>query len=224
MVTKICSKCKEEKCLGDFGKLKSSKDGLMYYCKICNHNKSIKYRLNNKETHKTYLEKNKDCISKYMKDYRKKNKDRINDLRKKYYLNNRETILLKNKQYHKDNKESIRLRKNRYCNFKRKTDTLFYIKHISRKRIYNYLKKNKIDKIDKTFNLIGCSPEFLRNYIEGLFVNGMSWDLMGSKIHIDHKIPLSSAKSVEEVYKLCHYTNLQPLWSIDNIKKGNKII
>jgi hypothetical protein len=42
--------------------------------------------------------------------------------------------------------------------------------------------------------------------------------------HIDHIVPLSSAKTEEDVIKLCHYSNLQPLWSIDNYKKGNKII
>ena len=51
----------------------------------------------------------------------------------------------------------------------------------------------------------------------------MSWENQG-KWHIDHITPLSSAKTEEEVYRLCHYTNLQPLWAEDNLKKGSKIL
>jgi hypothetical protein len=52
-----------------------------------------------------------------------------------------------------------------------------------------------------------------------------SWELMKqSKIHIDHITHLSSVKTEEEVYKLCHYSNLQPLWAEDNLKKENKIL
>jgi hypothetical protein len=51
----------------------------------------------------------------------------------------------------------------------------------------------------------------------------MSWENR-DEWHIDHIIPLSSANSEEELYKLCHYTNLQPLWAEENIKKSNKII
>jgi hypothetical protein len=49
----------------------------------------------------------------------------------------------------------------------------------------------------------------------------MTWDNQG-KWHIDHIIPLSSGNTEEEIIKLCHYTNLQPLWAIDNMKKGSK--
>ena len=53
----------------------------------------------------------------------------------------------------------------------------------------------------------------------------MSWDNYGLYgWHIDHIVPLSNAKTEDDFYKLCHYTNLQPLWSLDNLKKSNKIL
>jgi hypothetical protein len=221
---KICCNCKEEKNVCEFGKLKSSKDGLMYHCRSCSSEKTKEYRIKHQEKYKKYLEKNKEKMSKYLKEYNKINKDKIVKLRKEHYLNNRDEILTKNKQYHKNNKERIRARKNNYTKYKMDTDILYYLKHISRKRIYNFLKKKELIKNNKTFDIIGCSPEFLKNYIENLFSDGMSWEIMGKKIHIDHIIPLSSAKTEEQIYKLCHYSNLQPLWAEDNIKKSNKIL
>ena len=50
----------------------------------------------------------------------------------------------------------------------------------------------------------------------------MNWSNYGLW-HIDHIIPLSSAKKQEDLYKLCHYTNTQPLWAEDNLKKGSKL-
>ena len=51
----------------------------------------------------------------------------------------------------------------------------------------------------------------------------MTWDNYG-QWHIDHIIPLSSAKTEMEIYELCKYTNLQPLWAVDNLRKNNKLI
>jgi hypothetical protein len=51
----------------------------------------------------------------------------------------------------------------------------------------------------------------------------MCWENHGQfGWHIDHKIPLNSAKTEDEIYKLCHYTNLQPLWWKDNLEKRKK--
>lgn len=87
-------------------------------------------------------------------------------------------------------------------------------------RTKEYLKQHYSSS--KTFDVIGCDPKFLREYLERQFKVGMSWDNYGSW-HIDHIIPLSSAKNKEEIYKLCHYSNLQPLWAQENLSKGNKM-
>ena len=79
-------------------------------------------------------------------------------------------------------------------------------------------------KDNPTFDIIGCTPQFLKEYLEKQFTKDMSWENHGLfGWHIDHIIPLSSANTEEELYKLCHYTNLQPLWAKDNLAKSNKL-
>lgn len=51
------------------------------------------------------------------------------------------------------------------------------------------------------------------------FTDGMSWDRYG-QWEVDHIVPLSSAGSLEDLIRLCHYCNLQPLWKRDNLIKG----
>jgi hypothetical protein len=80
-----------------------------------------------------------------------------------------------------------------------------------------------ITKKNRTFDIIGCTPDFLKKHLEEKFVIGMSWENR-NEWHIDHIIPLSSAKTEKELYELCYYTNLQPLWIQDNLKKSNKRI
>ena len=83
---------------------------------------------------------------------------------------------------------------------------------------------NSIVKKNKKVEILGCTPEFLKEYLEKQFTEGMTWENHGLYgWHIDHIIPLSSATTKEEVIKLNHYSNLQPLWAIDNLKKGGII-
>ena len=71
--------------------------------------------------------------------------------------------------------------------------------------------------------ILGCDWITAHNYLECRFTEGMNWNNYG-EWHIDHIIPLASAKSNEELITLCHYTNLQPLWAFDNLSKGSKIL
>lgn len=66
---------------------------------------------------------------------------------------------------------------------------------------------------------LGCDHGLLRDHIGLRFSDGMSWERYG-QWEVDHVIPLSSGRTLEEVVALCHYTNLQPLWKRDNIIKG----
>lgn len=77
------------------------------------------------------------------------------------------------------------------------------------------------NKRSKTFKILGVTFDEFKIYIENLFREGMSWSNYG-EWHLDHKVPISWAKTEEEVYKLNHYSNFQPLWASENTNKGNK--
>ena len=115
------------------------------------------------------------------------------------------------------NKSFIRERNKK----RRRTDPLYKISCILRGRLKNALKSNSKSK--NTFELLGCSVEELWTHLEKTFKPGMTRENHG-EWHIDHIIPLSSAKNENDVYMLCHYTNLQPLWAEENLRKSNKII
>ena len=231
METKVCSKCDIKKDICEFGKLKSSKDGYRYFCKKCRNNiektyeggnvseRKKKWRNNNKEKIKNHYQETKQTILDYQKKYREENLGKIKERGKKYYNTNKKEILDKNKIYRKNTK-NIR---NIYESKKKKNDPIYSLLCGMRSRLCNYLKMCGITKRNKTFDIVGCTPEFLKEYLEKQFIDGMNWDNR-CEWHIDHIIPLSSAKTEDELYKLCHYKNLQPLWAEDNLKKSNKII
>jgi hypothetical protein len=88
-----------------------------------------------------------------------------------------------------------------------------------RARITNIVK----NKTKNTIDCLGLSVEEFKLYISSLFIEGMTWDNYG-KWHIDHIIPISYGKTIEEIEQLNYYTNLKPLWAKDNLKKSNKLI
>lgn len=105
------------------------------------------------------------------------------------------------------------------------TDVIFNLTFKLRRRIYMAIRRayRGIQKADKTIALLGCSYEELRAFIEAKFSTGMTWDaVMAGAIHIDHVIPLAKfdLADPEQQAKAFHYSNLQPLWALDNIKKG----
>ena len=105
---------------------------------------------------------------------------------------------------------------------RRKTDPKFTMIKRLRKRLRESLVKNHEVRDRKLKEILGCSKEDLIRHIESKFVEGMSWDNM-RLWHIDHIVPLTSAKTIEDIYKLNHYTNLQPLWAEDNLRKNARL-
>lgn len=126
------------------------------------------------------------------------------------------------KKYRKENKQHVLLlQKNYYYNVQ-KNDNMFLFKRRVKCLIRTALRKKKVRKFVACEEILGCSYEKFRSYIESQFCEGMSWENR-SEWHIDHIIPLASAKTEEDVIRLNHYTNLQPLWALDNILKSDKL-
>ncbi len=109
-----------------------------------------------------------------------------------------------------------------YCAKRIKEDPMFALKNRLRSRVNSCIRKNGWSKKSKTIKMLGAEWETVKAYLESLFVEGMSWENRGDW-HIDHIVPLASAQNEEELEKLCHYANLQPLWAIDNLKKGDSM-
>ena len=209
---KVCNKCNIEKPLDEFHKGRGC-------CKLCRKEYDrIKYLGNIekycKHSRDRYI-KNPEYAKKWVND----NRGKANITSKKWRDNNKEKQV---QSVLKSRSKNIS-RYNEYMVNKRNNDPIFKLTFNVRKRLGKFLKVNNITKKNKTFELVGVKPIELKEYLEKLFIVGMSWDNYG-EWHIDHIIPLSSAKTEEEVYKLCHYSNLQPLWAKDNLKKSNKIL
>lgn len=190
-------------------------------------------KLKQKENHKNWYIKNKIKKLNSNKKWKLKNKEKVKSQRRQHYLNNIEkvsnqnklwkqqnhiTYKQKNKEYYQKNKLKI----NKQILFKLQTEPFFKIIFNLRKRIRASFKVKKWQKTNSIRQIIGCEYSYLIQHFEQKFQPGMTWENQG-KWHVDHIIPLSSAKTKEELYQLCHYTNLQPLWAIDNLRKGAKI-
>jgi hypothetical protein len=244
MEMKVCKKCLIEKGVDEFVKRNGSPDGYRATCKVC-YNEYKKEKRDNR----TELQKEKD--SKYYQNYRKLNYDILIERERKYQENNKEKEFIRKKIYREENREKTRdsirdykkknkeklketakiyyqknkTKRNLYENKKRKIDSVYRVNQSMRSRINFFIKSRNINKSNKTFDIIELTPQELIIYIENQFKDNMSWNNYGLYgWHIDHIIPLSSAKTEEEIYRLCHYTNLQPLWAEENLKKSNKLI
>lgn len=162
------------------------------------------------------------------KDCRKidtlKRKDKIKVQKKRYYEQNKDFVKQQVKIYHNSlDKSILRARVNKYVNNRLKTDILFNLIYRLRHRIRTSMEVKRFNKQNTTKAIIGCSLEFLKEYLMNTWINRYGdKELIWKETHIDHIKPLSLAKSEEELYELCHYTNLQLLTKLDNLKKSNK--
>lgn len=204
---KVCNKCFVEKIISDFY---YRKDNNTYRndCKQCNYLGRKSRRL-----------KNLDYSLEYEKNYRIENSEKIKNWMKGY-----------SKEWYQNNKERLKPIRNKYQVNKRKTLPLYKLEHRIRQNISQAIKRKKFLKSCSTVKILGCSFQEFKNYLEGKFDKWMTWENSGLYNgtynygwDLDHIIPVAKVQTAEELLKLNHYTNFQPLCSkINRDEKKDK--
>lgn len=200
-MNKICSVCGIEKNIKDFCQVKNKPS---CRCKKCLSEYNKTYYKNNQQKLKKQTQKFRNENPEYMKLWRANNRVKVQKQKRLWLEQNRDLINKKERN-------------------KRKTNYAYKIKKNLRRRVNQVITRN--NKSDSTLNLLCCSVYELIQHLEKQFVHGMSWENYG-EWHIDHIKPCASFDlSKKKQQKICfHYTNLQPLWAEDNLRKSDKIL
>jgi hypothetical protein len=175
-----------------------------------------KRREHDKEYRKIHREQRK----KWQQGYRERHKEQ----EKEYRESRKELKKEYDKEYFQKNKKKKSEQFKQYNKNRRQIDVNFKLRFNLSARIRIALKLNY--KTTSTVKLIGCSLDFLKQYLESQFKRGMSWQNYGREgWHIDHIRPCASfdLSKPSEQFKCFNYTNLQPLWAVENMFKSNKI-
>ena len=168
--------------------------------------------------HQSYRVECKECCKAVKRARYTANTDVIKAANRLHYSLNKEKIKIKQKSYYESNKATIfNYRKQRL-----KNDPYFKLANSLRNRLNRAIESNW--KTGSAVRDLGCSIDELKLNLESKFQLGMTWDNHG-KWHIDHIKPLSlfDLTDREQLLEACHYTNLQPMWAEDNLKKNDRV-
>jgi hypothetical protein len=203
----------------------------MKICKICNATEDLigfrkDRRICNdclyKKKQEYYLSNHKETRE-HQNKYRELNRDKINAQKREHYKLNKERLIKNSSDYKKNNRK-------RYNDLKinrKKNDPLYKLRITVSERIRQALKYHlagTYKKKDSTIELLGCSIDELKTYLQNQFKEGMTWQNHG-EWHIDHIIPCAAfdLSKKEDCLKCFNYKNLQPLWAHENLSKSDKI-
>ena len=193
-----------------------------------------KERLNQKG--KEYYHKNWHKIQEQHRKYKKNNEEK---LKKHYYSESNQERLKKYKEKNKEKFKKMRQERdkknrkklNKYTRDRKKNNPSFRIRHQLSNRLWSALKRNNLyqSKCASTMQLVGCTIEELWKHLE----SSPSWEPWMTRENygkggwdVDHILPCASFDLKCPVQQLAcfHWSNLQPLEHIKNVKKGSKIL
>lgn len=188
-----------------------------------------RYYNKNKESillkNKEYREENKEKLSEYNKEYREENKERLKKQKEEY--RSRPEVKEKSKKWWLDNPDKKKEYRNNYSKDKEREHRKKWYKSFKSRKPYvlawrsilnNTLKRLNKNKEDETIKLLGYSAIQLKQHIESLFLEGMSWENYG-EWHIDHIKMVSEFDKDTPVDVVNSLDNLRPLWASDNCSR-----
>ena len=189
--------------------------------RICIHCGSIYIPTSNRQKYCT------NCKSFQQSNFWRTHKIQRKELDKKRYIKNRDKILEKHKVWSKNNRERLRQYDSQYRKNRREKDVNFKIRLWCRTNINRYL---DINKTRSTFDILGYTPEQLKQRLEIHFKPDMTWENHGTLWHIDHRKPLckfnltlpDGTPNYEQIRLANSLANLQPLYVTENLSKGGR--
>lgn len=175
---------------------------------------------------RNYKKKNVARILAAEKAWRIKNPERYKAIDRRSKIKNAAARKVRVRTYHINNKAKINKWKLIYERKRMAKNPIFRMIRSFRGRLSATM-ANKGG--NRTWDLLGCSPEQLRSHLEALFRDGMNWSNYGlgfGKWVVDHIKPIAAFdhNDQNQVKKCWHHTNLQPLWFEENTAKGDKIL
>ena len=155
------------------------------------------------------------CRNHYMQEYRGRleNKPKVKKMWDKWYSKNQDSY--KETRYKQRNTDQYR-KYARECRYDRYHSDVDFQLRCCLRTAFNRVMSGSDSSM---FQHLGCTIEELKLHLESKFQDNMSWDNYG-KWHIDHIRPLSAFN--DNAHEAFYFTNLQPLWARDNLKKSNK--
>lgn len=174
-----------------------------------------------RERHNSDYVKNRERVLKRQKARREANPELFRERAKRYREKNVELFNTRSREYYSNNKESVIKRTMAYKVARYSSDPVYALGVNIKSRVNEAIKAVNGRKSKRSNKYVGCTWAELAHHIERQFLNGMTWENKGDW-HIDHIIPLASAKTIEDLEPLLHFTNLRPLWATDNHQKSSK--
>lgn len=227
---KTCTGCLLEQPLSNYGTRvyhKGTPEEYLYVyakCKTCRKVVKKQYEINNRDKHlasrRSHYKNTRQSKLDQRKKWRENNKEKHRLGSKIWAQNNPERVKENHKRWLEQNKEYL----SNYHRHKIATDLSYKLLRTLRSRFSQAIKAAKLEKTKSVFDFVDYTTEDLKNHLESLFKEGMSWNTFGKKGWvIDHIKPCAMFQldDEEDLKKLWALSNLQPLWFSENCKKNS---